>query len=231
MANQANPIEQALSKITIRLRNRKNVRAIAVRGSYITGLRTPTSDVDLFLIQERKSPSVEQIIIDGIEFHIRCYPPTFFDYMFKGRELRYIGFFKHSRPLWDPVGAYEKYRKQAESLDCNELARFWYPELVHHCTDAEGQMCLGNYATALYILRSGAHLMAQLLLLTTSTPTYKAKDVITILQQSEEIGDYRTDILHILALDHPVKVDVAVLHRQYEVLIKRFYDDKSVNSE
>ncbi len=203
---QSERIERALHALADQLQGEDDALAVVVRGSYVTRLMTPTSDVDCYVITRSRGPESHHFERDGIDFHVRWFPEQYLRYELGEFNLRYIGFFRDSRSVSDPSGVYSGLVGESANIDQRELAEWWMREVRHQLSDAQGQLALGHSETAKYLTRFAGHMLAQTCLLLTARATYKHKDVVSLLVEAEELAGLRQGCLRLMDL---LPVDMA----------------------
>lgn len=195
-------VNVALEKVIVHLKSTESgLKAIAVRGSYVTERMTSTSDVDMFIIKDEVGPEQFHHYQDDIDFHIRRYPEEYFKHAIAENNLRYIGFFQHAKPLYDPFDVFKKIKSIIDNKSLVDIASTPLSDAEHQVNDAIGQIAKGDYQTALYLIRHGAHLLSQALLLMTKKATYKHKDVVGLLRESPELKSFHDDLITIMDLE------------------------------
>jgi predicted nucleotidyltransferase len=200
--DRADRVEEAVTQVLAHLLSTEDdLQAVMLRGSQVTGLTTPTSDVDMYIVTNVRGPETFHYDHEGLDFHIRRYPEKYLAYEIAEHNLRYIGFFRHAKVLYDPDGAFDRLQQLVDSIPATDLAATWIREARHQAKDARGQIEKGDFQTALYILRFGGHFLSWASLLPTPQATYKGKDVITRLRESRELEPYRDSLFQIMDLD------------------------------
>jgi hypothetical protein len=211
--DKATRVKEAVKQVLAHLLSTEDdLQAVMLRGSQVTGLTTPTSDVDMYIVTNVRGPETFHHDHEGLDFHIRRYPEKYLAYEIAEHNLRYIGFFRHAKILYDPEGAYVRLQKLVDSIPATDLAATWIREARHQARDAKGQIEKGDYQTALYILRFGGHFLSWAALLPTPQATYKGKDVITRLRESSDLEVFRDSLFRVMDLDHASEEQVREKH-------------------
>src|SRR5689334_23296581 len=124
--DKAARVKEAVKQVLAHLLSTEDdLQAVMLRGSQVTGLTTPTSDIDMYIVTNVRGPETFHHDHEGLDFHIRRYPEKYLAYEIAEHNLRYIGFFRHAKVLYDPEGAYIRLQQLVDSIPATDLAATW----------------------------------------------------------------------------------------------------------
>lgn len=113
-ASMPEPVAGALARYLNKLEARREVRGVALAGSWARGRGGPRSDVDLLVVTSGDVFVRAAEWVDGIEIQVMEGPPAWFRKAFGERRVASVQrMMAECLPLWDPDGLVEKLRTVA----------------------------------------------------------------------------------------------------------------------